>query len=274
MSKSIIVITVLILLSCSISSYLSAGEISGTQRLECYENCEDRVAQLKKYSRNGSPQAQTILALSYKSGELLETIDDDLAWKWMRRARNQTYPPALYYISQWHRQGYHTDIDVPRADKYLERSANKNYPPALLDLGILFIKKNDIEEGLRLIEQAAKAGNPKAKQLLKSITPKTKDVAEVTQPIANQPIPINTKQIAHPDDQVLTVIGEQTEPFYIFENIMDEIKELEIYSRRGSTGSRVGDKKCGQPGSGCVVASKEAFEDYFAKRNLGGGGPD
>ncbi len=270
MKKLIIVTTALISLLCNPVSYLSAGETSGTQRLECSENCESMIKQLKKYSRNGSPQAQTILALSYKSGELLETIDNKLAWKWMKRARNQNYPPALFYISQWYRQGYNTDIDVSKANEYLERSAKKKYPPALIDLGILYIQKNNTEEGISLIEEAAKTGHPKAKQLLMSFKPQASAIAEVSNLKTHPKTITGAKSVAQPVDEVITILGDELEPFYVFENILVEIDELNIYDKRGTTGTRLGDLKCGQPGSGCrviYVNGSEEFGDIIKSSN-------
>lgn len=256
MTRLLISIFVLILFS---PLHGAIQESTESKQFECTDNCEKRFSEIKKFAANGSPEAQTLLALFYKSGELSGIIDDDKAWKWMRRARNQKYTPALYYISTWHRIGYHTEVDVAKANKFLERSAAGDYVPAILDLAIVKIKNNKDEEALPLLEKAAEKGNQKARHLLQSLTGQNQVVAQISEPKVEKKSSENSNRAVDKDDEVITIYGNQMEPIVFFDLILDKIEDQRIYNRKGTTGSRLGDLKCGQPGSGCRVITVDGL---------------
>ncbi len=253
MSRSLIAVCLFLSLLHLSGVYASTDNTSTNKRLECDYNCKSQIKKLKQYARNGSPHAQTLLGLSYKSGELMDIIDPDSAWKWMKRAKNQKYPPALYYISQWYRNGYHTEVDAVRANKYLEQSVAKKFSPALFDRGILYIQQNNHDEGMDLIKQAASEGHQKAKQLLMSIKNQTRTtIATKVQDTGNNAATDSERKI-HPDDEVLTIIGDKDSPIQLFTNTLEDIKQQKLFNSRGRTGTRLGYSKCGTPGSGCKV---------------------
>jgi len=235
----------------------ASSSLGNSERFVCHENCSQLVSQLKKFARNGSPDAQTLLALSYRSGELLDTIDPDKAWKWMKRAKLQDHPDALFYISGWYRNGYETEVDIERANGYLERSAKMKYTPAQLDYGILLLKRNEVENGIAFIEEAARKSHPRAKQIMSAINASRNSVDKELK-VAKSPdtasVPELVDAINHqPNDEVLTIYGSKKAPQFVFASLIEGIRDQKIYADRGTTGARLSDRKCGQKGSGCKV---------------------
>lgn len=113
---------------------------------------------------------------------------------------------------------------------------------------------------MRLIVQASKMGNVIAKNLLKPTVPQINPVVEISNPSVEKKDPVHKTFAAHPDDEVITIIGNKLEPIQIFEIILDNIKAQKIYDKRGSTGSRIGDRKCGRFGSQCRIVSRDAWQ--------------
>ncbi|MCW9000924.1 MAG: hypothetical protein OQK04_19590 [Kangiellaceae bacterium] len=217
--------------------------------LECDEECVEKVNRLKKFARNGSPEAQTLLAISYRTGEMTE-VDSKRAWKLIKFAIRLRYAPALHIVSQWHREGFETAIDIQKANEYLERAAKQGFSPAVYDLAILNYDQKNFQKSIELFETAAKLGNPDAKRVMSKLSTYLKN-ASVSQ---DSEQPTETQPEEHGDDNnVLTIVGSQEAPIMLFENFFSELKDLKIYNRRAVTGSRLGFRKCGEPGTGCNV---------------------
>jgi len=225
--------------------------------LECDERCDTLSRELKTFARYGSPEAQMLLGLAYRTGEIFGEIDPVKAWKWMKRSRNQHYPPALFQISKWYRYGYESKTDLVLADKYLESAVNKEFAPAILEKGILQYKSDNKQEGEKLIRQAADMGYPKANQLLNSMFNPTTTVADASDSsmVEQQESENNNlmREPTDPEEEVLTVLGTKMEPIQLFEFVISDINSQQRYNRKSTTGSRLGDLKCGDPGSGCTV---------------------
>ncbi len=72
-------------------------------------------------------------------------------------------PEALYHLSMLYERGYDTiPADSLRAMRLLTASADSGYLPALNYLGYRLMQRGETAEGLRRIEEAAIAGDPKA----------------------------------------------------------------------------------------------------------------
>ncbi|PCJ49167.1 MAG: hypothetical protein COA74_06275 [Gammaproteobacteria bacterium] len=258
-------ILVIVLFIFYISPIYSANNpISENQLLECYEQCEPIIKNLKKYAKNGSLDAQVLLGLSYKTGELMGVIDPDKAWKWMKRARNRQFSPAYYILSLWLRRGYNTEIDIALADEYLQLAAAKEYGPALVDLGIQYYKNKDNEKGYQLLEQAAGKGSLKAKRLLKLLSPKVNTVAQISKARVEKNTLEKSLKEKKPkndnvDKEVITSYANKLEPIQLFEFILEKIDEQKVYTTRGTTGSRIGGRKCGESGTGCASISGDNY---------------
>lgn len=124
----------LLIILISLMTFAPNSDVIAADRLDCFEDCEKQYKQLKKYARNGSPQAQVLLGLAYKTGEIGNLIEPDQAWRWMKRAARQRYAPAQFYLSEWYRVGYEREMNLEKAADLLERAAAQNYPPAQYQL--------------------------------------------------------------------------------------------------------------------------------------------
>ena len=218
--------------------------------LECDEDCMDKFNRLKKFARNGSPEAQTLLAISYRTGEMSE-VDPKRAWKWIKYPVRLRYAPALHIISQWHREGFETEVNIEKADEYLERAAKLGFSPAVYDLAILHYDQKDYQKSIELFESAAKLGNPDAKRVMTKLTAFLENANGNGK---SGSASTEQSEAQHGDDQnVLTIVGSQEPPIVLFENFYSQLKDLNIYNRRGVTGSRLGFRKCGEPGTSCNV---------------------
>jgi len=191
---------------------LTTSEVSAFS--DCEEECKKLYKKMKIYAFNGSPHAQTMLALSY-------------------------------------RNGYHTEVDVDRADNYLKRAANNKYPPAILEQGKKHYKNNDHELGQKLIIRAAKLGDLNAKRLLKIMSPQNEDIKKKISKMAQIKDINNEEKFG----EVLTIFAADMTPVQQLSFVLERINDMEIYNRKGSVASRVSDIKCGNIASSCRVMS-------------------
>lgn len=228
--------------------------------LSCDESCADLFKKLKRFARNGSPHAQTLLAVSYKNGENGVKSDSKLAWKWIKRAATQRHLPALHIKSQWHRAGYASEQDIERADEYLERAAKYNYPAAIYDLAVLNLQRKNDELAFQHLNRVANMGYPKATKLMAAlateIPPNTQKLLD--EQTAIQKSKLAAKKAKH-DGEVITIVASQEDPVLLLGDLLASIKKEAIYNRKGTTGTRVGDKKCGQVGSRCRVEKADSY---------------
>ncbi len=228
--------------------------------LGCDESCEDLFKKLKRFARNGSPHAQTLLAVSYKNGEQGTPVNSDLAWKWIKRAALQRHLPALHIKSQWHRWGYATEVDIERADEYLQRAAKYNYPAAIYDLAVLNFQRKKDQQAFQYLNRVANMGYPKAMKLMESleseIPPETQKLLD--QQTAKQKAKLDIEK-AKQEGEVITIVASQEDPVLVLGDLLQDIKKTGVYNRRGTTGTRVGDKKCGQLGSKCRVQKADSY---------------
>ena len=139
---------------------------SDSSRFDCPVSCQTAFNQIKKFARNGSPHAQTLLALTYRLDHYEQTEAAEQAWRWLNIARSQSFPPAMYYASHWHREGYNISINVARANELLERSAAADYPPAVYELAIRQLSTADSNKGINNLKRAADLNNASAVSLL------------------------------------------------------------------------------------------------------------
>ena len=236
--------------------------------LECFESCLEAFKELKKYARNGSPHAQILLALTFKTGELDVEQDNDAAWKWMKRARSQSFPPAMYYSARWYREGFRTDIDLAKADQYLERAATFGYAPAMYELGIRKLSIGQSSDGMRYIRAAADKNHARANRFLERIDSLN---LNSTENLTLDDSAVNEALTTYSDDNVITVTGSSFSPEGVFLNALAAIKQQAIYNTKGTTGSHISNVKCGQPGSGCRVINMDdavVSADIWLNRNL------
>ena len=242
---------------------MPANAVQASDRIDCYEDCDKQYKQLKKYARNGSPQAQTLLGLAYKTGEIAGIVEPDQAWRWMKRAVRQRYAPAQFYISEWYRNGYDREANAEKAADLLQRSADQNYPPAQYQLGLIKLSEQQLEEGLALLNASAKSGDKDARVMLARLNGEPIPSDATASGITMVGPGMVTSSVEQTADDVITVMGSVEDPLFMFDTVLGQIKDLKMYDRAGTTGSRVGDLKCGQPGSACRVLKGDALQQFL-----------
>lgn len=226
---------------------INSSPLNAAQDFDCSTDCQRSISELKKFASNGSPHAQTLLGLVYKSGELNNPKDNSKAWKWMNRANNQSFPPAMLYLSRWYRAGFNTAKDTEKADYYLERAATFGYSPALYEQGVRLLNTQDYELGMRYLTTAADNGYKKADRLIE----KLRAVPADKKATAMNNSAMEAALTHEPGDRIITVVGNQIQPHELFTVVLSTIQELKVYNRKGTTGSRLSTAKCGQPGTAC-----------------------
>jgi len=55
------------------------------------------------------------------------------------------------------------------------------------------------------------------------------------------------------EGEVITIVASQEDPVVLLGDLLVDIRKTNMYDHRGTTGTRVGDRKCGQVGSRCRV---------------------
>lgn len=250
---------------------ITLAKVNGVYKdsLECVEDCEAQLKEIKRYARNGSPHAQTLLALAYKTGELGITPDEDMAWKWLKRAKFQKFPPAQYYISHWYRDGFAGEKDLERANKYLKRSAEQGFNAAEFEYALVLMNNNQLDESIEFLNKAYDAKYPPAIKFVDTLLPSQKKVENSQDTVIDRDETLIAEQSPrdkhrgynnpYDKDNKLLVYGSKEDPFFLMTRMIAGIEDMRVYEQRGRTGSRVGDQKCGDPLSRCIVVQDDGF---------------
>lgn len=221
-----------------------------TTVFKCDESCKERVVLLKRMARNGSAEAQTLLAISYKTGEMTE-VDHKKAWKWIKPAVRSRYAPALHEASKWYRIGFAKDVDIERANKYLDRAVAQNYSPAQVEKGIMEFNRGNYDSSYILFKSASEVGHPKAKALLAKFSTSSQNM---NGSIAESHIDSSENK--------LTIVASKQDPLVLFDDFVTKLDDMNIYDKRGHSGSRLGYRKCGQPGVACKVIYNRLTDSF------------
>ena len=241
--KLTLLISVLLLSFDSIASDAAETEIT------CQESCLSAFNKLQRYARNGSPHAQTLVALSYKSHLTQAEQSAAKAWQWMNIARTQNFAPAYYHTSHWYREGFNTSTDNEAADEHLLRAADLNYSPALYELGIRYLNSGRSDVGMANLNEASQLGHKAATALLARL----------------KQLNIDTDNLVLDDSAVTELLGQSqsalslptsaanTSPEGLFNRVNEAIDQQGIYSTKGTTGSHLSNVKCGEPGTTCRI---------------------
>lgn len=133
------------------------------------EECKKQFKQYKKFAKNGSPDAQEILANLYLNGYGVEK-NTSLAAKWFKKASGQGQYGAKASLAYMYILGQGKDQDVKRGIKMLESLTEKNVNQAALQLGILYAQGEHVTQDYAQAEKwlmtAISGGNQKAIMIL------------------------------------------------------------------------------------------------------------
>lgn len=148
------------LLICSI--VLSAPALSNTSSalLECDAAASDHICstlyrQLSKLAKKGSPEAATMLAVFYLTGEQGLPQDPEKAMKLYERAARKNAPLAQYELAKHLMVGDYIEQDRERAMKLLEAASRRGYSDAQMLFNVIRLEDPSIslDEKAALIAQ-------------------------------------------------------------------------------------------------------------------------
>jgi TPR repeat protein len=131
------------------------------------EECQAKIAKLKKLALNGSPQAQFILGTMYEFGEGVE-VDTDIALRYYQMAIKNRNAKAMYQMSAILYDGRYGEQDLDEAQELLERAADHGLPVAMVDLAkqmLVDAPEAQADVIWELLTEAAERNNYEARYL-------------------------------------------------------------------------------------------------------------
>jgi hypothetical protein len=99
------------------------------------DECSEAMKKLVRFSLNGSPDAQVIVAMAYATGDGVP-MDHTLARQHLKRALRNQDERAWHMYSRWLRDGLAFEQDLDGADEALDRAARQQYAPALFERAV------------------------------------------------------------------------------------------------------------------------------------------
>jgi len=279
---SIIKRALLITLLLWLPQYAAAIDVYSCDSKEC-------AAQFKKYkkfAKNGSADAQEILANLYLNGYGTK-VKAKLAIKWFKKASAQGKHGAKASLAYMYLQGRGTKKDTKKGLKLLSNLANKDVSHASVQLGVLYAQGElvgqDYAKSEKWLMKAISAGNQQAAFILASIyeegltgSVKVEDAKLLYQHAAST-VPEAAERLVQLESGKTAAIPkkievdesiERIEIVATIDNFLNEnlslIKDLGIYNSSG-TGSRLSGKSCSD-NANCLAAVNP--QDNFKTMNV------
>lgn len=254
------------------------------------KECTNQFKKYKKFAKNGSADAQEILANLYLNGYGTK-VKPKLAIKWFKKASGQGKHGAKASLAYMYLQGRGTDKDTEKGLKLLRNLANKGISHAGVQLGVLYAQGKLVKQDYKLSEQwlknAISAGNQQAAFILASIYEEgltgsvNVEDAKLLYKHAASSVPeaaerlaqlesgqsVAASQVSYQKVEVDENI-ERIEIVATIDNFLNEnlssIKDLGIYNSSG-TGSRLSGKSCSD-NANCFAAVNP--QDTFKTMNV------
>jgi hypothetical protein len=252
------------------------------------KECTTQFKKYKKFAKNGSADAQEILANLYLNGYGTK-VKPKLARKWFKKASGQGKHGATASLAYMYLQGRGTEKDTQKGLKLLSNLANKGVSNAAVQLGVLYAQGQFVDQNYKKSEKwlmnAISAGNQKAAFILASLyeegltgAVKAEDAKLLYQHAASS-VPEAAERLAQLESgqKVLQVLPkkievddsiERIEVVATINNFLNEnlsmIKDLGIYNSSG-TGSRLNGKSCSD-NANCLAAVNA--QDTFKTMNV------
>lgn len=119
---------------------------------------------LRKAAGFGNPAAQVQLGLLYLQPQFQATHPGE-ARLWFLRAASTGFPPAEYNLGLMYQSGFGTPVNQAEAERWIRKAADHGLGIAKTLLAMLLLRSDSGEShkaGFKLLEKAAKSGNPEA----------------------------------------------------------------------------------------------------------------
>lgn len=119
-------------------------------------DCRLEYKQYRKYARNGSPQAQIVLAGMYYSGYGVEQ-NSEQALRWYKSASRTRYKEnsafASYRAGLMYLFDHNIEQNIEKGLKLLSKSASKDNPDAAYQLADIYLQGQIVEQDLTQAEK-------------------------------------------------------------------------------------------------------------------------
>jgi len=137
--------------------------------LECLNQdpCPKQVRKIVKYARNGSPDAQLMLAAMYEDGHILNKSPKK-AFKWYRKATKQTRKISVAYFKTGvdYIYGKGTSKNIEKGMEQLTVAAKHHHIPSQLLLGSIYfdgdLVKQNFKKARYWFKESAKSHDARA----------------------------------------------------------------------------------------------------------------
>jgi len=143
----------------------------------------------RKAAEQGNAYAQSNLALMYASGRGGLPQDDKQAVEWYRKAAEQGNTNGQTGLGFMYEQGRGVVEDHVEAVKWYRKAAEQGYAIAQTNLGVMYRAgrgvPKDQAEAERWFRKAAEQGDARAQTLLSSLEQQQRDLADLSQTIAD-----------------------------------------------------------------------------------------
>ncbi len=278
--------SLLLALVISFSTNVFAQEVLNTNEwaeTECSSaQCSEDMKRLVKFSLNGSPDAQVIVALAYANGEGIEQ-NLDLARQHLKRALRNNDPRAWYIYSNWLKKGISVEVDLVEAEYAFQRALRQDHPSALYEQAVrkLNLEGGENQEVVDWLERAAKQNHQPSQYLLAQLLASGVGVpADVDRAVIlfNRLSRFNYKESRERlaalveseaiQEQTLTALQSESSPYENVERISvsgtritmesyiselaSTLDDMRVYDGV-STGSNIRGQVCGQGTAQCSV---------------------
>ena len=127
---------------------------------------KEEIKNIIKYANEGDAKNQFKLGTMYYAGQQIKQ-DYTAAFKWYRKAADQSNPLALNALGELYARGLGTKSDPDKALACFQAAAQQKIVTAIFNLGYIYStgsygQKTDIEKGISYYLQAADMGYPPA----------------------------------------------------------------------------------------------------------------
>jgi len=269
---------------------------SNAVECEDEQGCSLKVNRLVKFARNGSPNAQMVLAAMLSEGRFVKK-DLEMSFYWYKRASR--FSPGIgaahYEVSMSFLNGTGVEQDIRSGLKYLEKAADLNYPRALVLQGRMFysglyvdkdmvrakesfIKAAELEDptGAYSLAQMYERGEGGERDLalakkfyllaLKKSHVKAREALSKLELIAPELFNSPEQDIVDSGQSVestLVVYGSELSD----EEMLTILLENEKQYATKTTGSRIAGPRCGKGNANCRIVKPDSFW-YYGRNNV------
>ncbi len=140
------VISIAVLIICGLSFNANASDCLSE------DGCSKQLKKLRLFAKNGSADAQIIVAAMYFEGNQLKQSNEK-AYRWYRRAtRGSRFHPVMgvahHEVGIMYIEGIGTDKNIEKGFKFLKNAAEAGYSKSQMTLGIKYFFGTGVDKDL------------------------------------------------------------------------------------------------------------------------------